>query len=941
MNAVPYAVNSLQYWEQRFSENWGDAGGPAQTRFFGAIALSLLPSRIREDIDRHCKTLVDIGCAEGEAAAMLKAAFPSLQVSGFDFSEQAIETARSRHPEVEFHALPLDDITERYDVVMCSNVLEHFTEPRVMLERLARIAKRHLLILVPGWETERHPEHEVTFRLRDFPRVVEGLHLAHVAAVNCNRIDPEQWPGYQLLLLYCDAKVIEALGTTAGDLMSMAHLADLSVQDLADLEGKDADLQRLCELSARQHTVGSRLKIILKRLEAIGERQEAIGYNSRHELLGAFSALQGEIVQRFEGIPQAHPEPSLDELTFLRREYALSLERAVNATRERDAAVSEAASARLTLSDMEAQLKQKGEELEHLRAAGEQREQEISELKRVTMENKLQQRLLEQGIEERERAMVQIATEQEYKDARINGLEAGLAQLQTQLSLLNRALQQTIEKSAWREIHDTAMLDAWRKYAAALDEDRGRLANQALAMQQQVRDLRASTSWKLGAPLRWVSHKLMGRAPAPSLTALEGPRSVALSCPPLPSASDWPSKPELIRSSPVANESEPRDLLWSEFEQQVLAKRELYRGIFVQEVVIDWNVPLYQRPQHIAAAMGRIGYLVIYRTVNWTNDNVQGCREVAPNVWLTNCVEVDNLTKAARSLYSTAYADDPVNLQRRPADNLLTYEYIDHIDPQISGDTENIARLLRLKDWAFQGGAHLIIASARVLEAEAIAAAGPDRVVLVPNGVDTRHYRDPTHSRTPLPETLLEFRKRYSSIVGYFGAIAPWLWYDAIAELVASRPDIGFVFIGPDYYGGTERLPRGDNVLYLGTVDYRVLPAYARLFDVCFIPFEPGEIARTTSPLKLFEYFALEKPVVVTADMVECVAHSEVFCGGSVAELASAIDAALAVKDCAQHRARLRQLADENDWDRRAETLAHAIERLNGGRSGASIWTDA
>ena len=111
------------------------------------------------------------------------------------------------------------------------------------------------------------------------------------------------------------------------------------------------------------------------------------------------------------------------------------------------------------------------------------------------------------------------------------------------------------------------------------------------------------------------------------------------------------------------------------------------------------------------------------------------------------------------------------------------------------------------------------------------------------------------------------------------------------------------------------------NALYLGTVDYKILPSYARQFDVCWIPFAPGEIARTTSPLKLFEYFALEKPVVVTSDMLECVAFKEVFRGDSVKTLSRAIDEAIKVKSSLELKMRLAQLADENDWDERARAM--------------------
>jgi len=188
--------------------------------------------------------------------------------------------------------------------------------------------------------------------------------------------------------------------------------------------------------------------------------------------------------------------------------------------------------------------------------------------------------------------------------------------------------------------------------------------------------------------------------------------------------------------------------------------------------------------------------------------------------------------------------------------------------------------------------------------------------------VDTRHYRDSIHQRTALPHNLMSFRSKYSNIVGYFGAIAPWLWYKAISELVQSRPDLGFCFIGAEYYEGCiNQLPQSENALYLGTVSYKTLPSFARQFDVCWIPFVPGEIARTTSPLKLFEYFALEKPVVATSEMLECVAFKEVFRGDSAKALSHAIDEAIKVKSSHEFKMRLAQLADSNDWDERARVM--------------------
>lgn len=363
------------------------------------------------------------------------------------------------------------------------------------------------------------------------------------------------------------------------------------------------------------------------------------------------------------------------------------------------------------------------------------------------------------------------------------------------------------------------------------------------------------------------------------------------------------------------------DLSWEQFQNHILAFRESYKGVFIQELVIDWNVPLYQRPQHIAVSLGRAGYLVIYRTVSFVDD-VNGFRQVAPNVWLTNSPYVSTIVGAVHSFYSTAYAISPEQINDLRDHATIVYEYIDHIDPEISGNSDNIKRLVNLQQKCFSGYADYVIASARKLKEEAEQKfISPQNVVLVPNGVDMYHYRNPAHQNYVLPEQIVMFRKKYQKIVGYFGAIAPWLWYEIIEKLVRLRPDIGFIFIGPDYYGGVENLPKAENFLYAGTVDYKVLPAYAKEFDVCFIPFKPGEIAKTTSPLKLFEYFALQKPVVVTSDMLECTAFAEVLHADTVEGLSEKIDIGLTLTHNEDFKKRMLELANENSWDARVKGM--------------------
>ena len=546
---------------------------------------------------------------------------------------------------------------------------------------------------------------------------------------------------------------------------------------------------------------------------------------------------------------------------------------------------------------------------------------EIARLNIIMAERDGQIANLNQAVSELDGQIASLNQAVVERDGQIASLNQAVVERDGQIASLNQAV---VERDGQIASLNQAVVER--------DEQITSLNDIAHSKGVEVFKLRSSTSWKLTRPLRFIKfffHNpkksvydlakfVFWSLPSPIRHSLQEPRYRFVR---------WVRESTVPKSNfDQKNNRSANDLSWEEFSAQVLVNRSNYKGVFIQELNCDWSIALFQRPQHISAAFGRLGYLAIYKTYEWGSDSLNEFRQVAPNVWLSSCSEVNQIENAVHSIYSTAFNFHFETFTQIVNKGITIYEYIDHIDPQISG-SENIDKLTSLKNWAFSGGADFIVASARMLEAEAVEVLGRDKVILAQNGVDTRHYRNPIHQSTPLPENLTAFRKKYSNIVGYFGALAPWLWYEAISELVEARSDLGFVFIGPDYLGGLANLPKADNLLYLGIVDYTILPAYARQFDVCFIPFAPGEIARTTSPLKLFEYFALEKPVVATSEMQECLAFKEVFSGDSASTLSDALDAAIGVKEDPSFKARLSQLADENDWDQRARAMATVFKK--------------
>ena len=96
------------------------------------------------------ESLLDVGCSEGFKAHQV-AEFFSIPVHGCDLSEEAFRRAREifkiSTDVVDIHGMPYAD--GEFDVVLCSETLEHVTDFERALSELLRVARRAVLITVP------------------------------------------------------------------------------------------------------------------------------------------------------------------------------------------------------------------------------------------------------------------------------------------------------------------------------------------------------------------------------------------------------------------------------------------------------------------------------------------------------------------------------------------------------------------------------------------------------------------------------------------------------------------------------------------------------------------------------------------------------------------------------------------------------------------------
>lgn len=142
----------------------------------------------------------------------------------------------------------------------------------------------------------------------------------------------------------------------------------------------------------------------------------------------------------------------------------------------------------------------------------------------------------------------------------------------------------------------------------------------------------------------------------------------------------------------------------------------------------------------------------------------------------------------------------------------------------------------------------------------------PEKVVVVPNGVDAELFN---------PERYEPKRLFPGFTVGFVGGLYVWhaldLLLEALQDLRADGMDVSLVIIGDGimytpWQAKAQSLGIASNVAFVGRVPWSDVPHYIAGFNVCYtgqVKLEVGKMYH--SPLKLYEYMAMAKPVVASA----------------------------------------------------------------------------
>lgn len=317
---------------------------------------------------------------------------------------------------------------------------------------------------------------------------------------------------------------------------------------------------------------------------------------------------------------------------------------------------------------------------------------------------------------------------------------------------------------------------------------------------------------------------------------------------------------------------------------------------------IPWNW-MFQRPQQIMRHLAAQGYTILYEDLG--NFSIPSVKRLSNTFHL--CQGISSLgIPHPRPRILWLSVPSHINLIEQYDPDIIIYDAVDEPKEEFASWAPYYPTILEK--------AHLIFASAKSIY-DHLSSSHPN-VHLVPNGVDNVHFSAP---RLQKPADLPTGKP----IIGYSGAIAPWVDWDLLRLVTKDNPKLQFVFMGTLFQMRNFPL-KMPNVKYLGLKHYSQLPGYLQHFTVGMIPFRITEMTKGCNPIKLYEYYATGLPVMATP-LPELISVPKIYLDSDPTRFSLRLGQIVQKGDL--WKGQRIAYAQSNDWAERASQMSSQIQK--------------
>lgn len=356
---------------------------------------------------------------------------------------------------------------------------------------------------------------------------------------------------------------------------------------------------------------------------------------------------------------------------------------------------------------------------------------------------------------------------------------------------------------------------------------------------------------------------------------------------------------------------------------------------------IEWSAR-YQRPQHMMSQFSANGHRVFYVTrskvpstgthyeLNQVAENIfeVSLRFKAEEDFYANKMSADNL-KAGDESFSVLAIDANIREAlivvhlsywtsfaiglKKSRSWRMQYDCMDEW-----ADFPDIGPELIEEEDALVDEADLVTVTAAALQTKWMSKGV--KSLLVRNAVDYNFFS----SRCVENNLLADLN---GPIIGFYGALAPWVDFYLLRYLADHRPNWNFVLVGDCFVKDLAGIDRMPNVRLTGRKPYGDMPRYLHDFDVCLIPFKLNHVTHAVDPVKFYEFISVGKPVVSVPLEEMAIYNDYAYFASEYKDFLTKIEVALTENDPKLASQRI-QLAKENDWRHRYLTTNEAIKAL-------------